>query len=347
MDKNKKRKNGISRRRQNINDGTGCDNIFYSTPDSKLLTILIILAIVIVIFFFFVFKYVTRNWGLNDVTNNVVGAYLGIIAVPVGVVLSFIVASAWTSFSDAEVKASAEATQLYLLFGVVRQLPGTEDIQQEIMIYLRHIINVEFPLMAKGIQSEQGLVIVTRLGEMIYGYDPTTDRETVLYKEAIQIYEQSITLRITRLSYVTYGVVPELWWVLILGVVIVLVSSYFIYSSSIILQAIMISLATATLVSMLFIILTLNYPYRGSFSIDALPYEIGLDNMERLFNDTSSNCRSNKSRNKYETNFDDTFSNNSSTNRNNRTTDYDMEKLFNDTFSNGNHERDYDDIFNN
>ena len=255
------------------------DQFFYNTPDSKLLTILIIITIILVCFFLYLFKYVTMEWNLNDSTNGAVGVYLSIVGVPVGVVLSFIVATTWASFSDAQAKENAEATKLLLLYDLLAAMPGAEDIQRKIKVYTAFVISDEFPLMEQGIQSEEGLLMITDIGDSIYALDAETNRDAVLYEEAIEMFQEVMSLRISRMGYAVYGIAPELWWVLILGVIIVIVMSFFMYSQSLTLQMILTAMAAAVLVSLLFLIVALNYAYRGDFGLDSLPFQIALVNM--------------------------------------------------------------------
>ena len=271
------------------------DNCFYSLPDSKLITILIVIAIIFVTVFLIAFRYVTKDGYLSDTTNGFVGSYLGIVAIPVGVILSFIVASVWAAFSDAQAKENEEATNLLLLYNIVKQLPKTAELQLAIKRYTAFIIEVEFPLMEQAMQSQEGLTMIITIGDMIYEYQPESKKDIVLYREAITMYESIISLRIIRLGYTINGLAPELWWVLILGVVVVIIVSFFIYSGSIILQLILTILITTALVSMLFVIVTLNFPYRGDFSLDSMPFEIALANMLRPTTTTSmTNNRHNK-----------------------------------------------------
>jgi len=258
---------------------TNSDNFFYSMPNSKLLTVLIIFAIIVVIVMLYIFKYVTRNCGFNDSTNGAVGIYLSMVGLPVGVVLSFIVANTWSSFADASNKENEEATKLLLLYDLLTDIPGGAAIQDTIKIYTSFIITDEFPLMADGIQSTEGLAIILGIGDMIYNLNPQPGKETVLYNQSIDMYQQITSLRIIRMGYVVYGLAPELWWVLILGVVMVIVMSFFIYIKSWNLHVVLVSMTAATLISLLFLIVALNYPYRGDFGLDSLPYQIALANM--------------------------------------------------------------------
>lgn len=270
---------------QNVNGDQECrkgtfDRFFYSTPNSKLLAVLILVTIALVIIFIVIFKYVTKCYILDDSSNGTVGVYLSIVGLPVGVVLSFIVATASSSFADAASKENEEGVQILQLYKILDFLPGSAPIQAEIRKYTVNIIENEFPLMELGEQSRDDLEILLNAGDMIYALEPTNNRESGLFNKAIDLYQRIISLRVTRYGYVVNGLAPELWWVLILGVVVVIVMSFFMYSKHITLQIILTAMTATVLISLLFLIIALNFPYRGDFGLDAMPFQTALANID-------------------------------------------------------------------
>lgn len=252
---------------------------FYTLPDSKLLALLIFVSIIIVIVLLAVFRYVLSPY-LNSNTNNAIGTYIGVVGLPVGVILSFIVASAWAQFSDAQKTENEEATKIFALYNLVGEYPVQGSaIQAQIRAYVTEIIDNEFTIMAEGVQPTVGFDLLTAIGESIYALDPVTNRESILYSQAITLYQEIQSLRIVRMGYVSYGLAPELWWVLILGVVIVIGMTFFLNLCSFFLQAAVSAMVTAALVSMLFLIVAFNFPYRGDFGLDATPFQTALANM--------------------------------------------------------------------
>lgn len=261
---------------QNINT-----DYFYSIPNSKLLTLMIVVAIIITIVLFFAFKEIYKVKDDDaDNTNTVTGAFLSMVALPVGVVLSFIVASAWTNFSDAQAKENQEATQLLVLYNAVAQLPDSKDVLAAIEVYTAYIIDVEFPLMVQGQQSQEGTTMLFNIGDMIYALAPVGQKEQTILAQSISVYESVVNLRIARMGYTTDGLASELWWVLVLGVIIVIIVSFFMVARSLITHAILLAMSTTALVAMLFLILALDHPYRGDLGINSLPFQIALYQMQ-------------------------------------------------------------------
>lgn len=252
---------------------------YYSLPDSKLLTLLVLVSIIIVVVLLAVFRCVLQPY-LTQNTNNVIGTYIGVVGLPVGVILSFIVASAWGSFSNAQTSENEETMKIFALYELVGEYPVQgERIQLQIIDYTQEIVDNEFDIMAQGVQPQVGFQLLTAIGTSIYELNPTTPRESVLYSEAIDLYQEVQGLRITRMNYVSYGLAPELWWVLLLGVVLVIGMTYLLRIDSFLLHATLVAMVTATLVSLLFLIVAFNFPYRGDFGLDATPFETALAGM--------------------------------------------------------------------
>lgn len=252
---------------------------FYTLPDSKLLALLIFVSIIIVIVLLAVFRYVFSPY-LNSNTNNVLGTYIGVVGLPVGVILSFIVANASAQFTDAQKSENEEATKIFALYNLVGEYPVQGPaLQQQIRTYVTEIIDSEFTIMAEGVQPTVGFDLLTAIGESIYALNPVTNRESILYSQAITLYQEIQSLRIIRMGYVSFGLPSELWWVLILGVVIVIGMTFFLNLCSFFLQAAVSAMVTAALVSMLFLIIAFNFPYRGDFALDATPFQTALANM--------------------------------------------------------------------
>ncbi len=257
------------------------DDFFYSIANSKLLTILIVLTIFLIIVFFCIFKYFTQSIGLNDSSNSMVATFISLVGLPVGIILAFIVSNTWSNFSDAQIKENEEATELLVLYDLMDDYPNDEgtNVQLAIQDYTRFIIDEEFSLMEKGIQPQQGLEMLFNIGDLIYALDPIGAKEATLYSESIDIFQRILSLRIIRMGHVSTGLAPELWWVLILGVVIVIFMTFFLYSSHTYVHLIMVSMTGTALVALLFLIVALNFPYRGDFGLDSIPFQLALLNM--------------------------------------------------------------------
>lgn len=258
------------------------NDYFYGMPNSRLLVVILIVTIAIVVLFFCIFKYVTRNWcAISAEGNTAVGTYLSLIGVPIGIILSFIVATTWGFFADAKVKQAEEARSLLLLYDTINSIsvPGTREILDDIELYTQGIIEEEFPLMQQGISGQNGLDILLQIGREIMALEPDTPADSNLHSQALSLYGRLVDDRVVRYGYVVDGLATELWWVLVLGVVLIVFLSFFMYCESKVLHCIGVCVAAIGLSSLLFLVIALNFPYRGDFGIDSTQYQLVLAKM--------------------------------------------------------------------
>src|SRR5665647_1888701 len=108
------------------------------------------------------------------------------VALPVGVTLSFIVASVWATYADAQLKEASEASQLFVLYKLIGKIHDTKKTQKEIKSYIEYVINVEFPLFADGhVEKSTGFDRLVKIGEDIYLIEPDGDRESAIFSQCI------------------------------------------------------------------------------------------------------------------------------------------------------------------
>jgi hypothetical protein len=258
------------------------ESFFYSVPDSKLLTIFIVVMVLIVIVMLVVFKCFMKSTSIDSNDNGMITAYLSLVGVPVGVTIAFVVTNVWANFASAQSKIAEEATQLALLYSMIGKYPTKESrsIQKGIKLYTRFIIEKEFDLMSKGIQSSIAFEALEEIGNSIYSLNPLTNKEISIYNQAINLYQKTVSLRIARMGYVSFGIPLELWWVLILGVIIVVIMTFFINFKCFWLHITVTSFAIAAIVSLIFLIVALDYPFRGDFGLSSSAFSAALSKMK-------------------------------------------------------------------
>lgn len=240
---------------------------FYDISSRTLLVLFIAVAVILAIVGLAAYRYFVPTQYFSFDSNSLTSIFIGIISVPVGVILAFVASGVWQSYNDASQSNEKEASELLFLYRSVEQIPGTEAILQSIRNYISYIIEVEFPQMRAGIVPVEGLQQLLNIGSQIYNLNPQTRRDIVFFRESIDIYNDVIALRASRISYQD-GVQQELWWVLVIGVVIIIIMSWFTYCRRPVLHYVMTAAVAAGLASILFLIVSLDRPYQGQFSLD-------------------------------------------------------------------------------
>lgn len=216
------------------------------------------------------------NISCND-NNTVVNIFLGVVAVFLSVLLSFLIVTVWDRYSQAQLNSDQEAQSLFLLYSTISilNLPGTVTIQRQIVEYLDYIINVEYPDLKKGIVPTEGTLLFIQLQQSIYNLDPQTNQQVVLYNESLDWLNQAIQLRIDRINSATRGVYDVIWWVNVIDSILIIILVWFVTCAGVY-HYILSAFAAVYVGSALFLALILTYPFMGYSALSPDPFETAL-----------------------------------------------------------------------
>jgi hypothetical protein len=116
---------------------------------------------------------------------------------------------------------------------------------------------------------------------------PTNPKDVVLYDKAIDQLDLAINLRNYRLEQTEARLPDEFYWLLIIGISILIVLTWFI-TGSLLYKVIMTSFMTIIYSALLFLVVVLDLPFRGFFALDASAFIFALSQLGQ----TPSDCPS-------------------------------------------------------
>ena len=232
--------------------------------------------------------YVVR---LIDVTpvkckdhNAIISILMGIMAVFLGVMLSFLIVTAWSIYSRGQLDNQKEAEVLYILFEIVSTLPNTEDAQALIIAYLEYVINVEFPAISKGEVPPEGQMFIQDIQRALYEYEPQDPQQTILYQKSIQLEDVVVDLRINRIILATTGLNTIIWWVTVIDSILIIFMSWFLTCANIF-HYLVVTVIAIYVGAGLFAILILSNPFRTTGGITAAPFEEVLEDIHNQYDE--------------------------------------------------------------
>lgn len=210
--------------------------------------------------------------------NTFVGIFISVISVFLGIILTFIIVGVLNNYNDAQLDSDNEAYTIYLLYQVVSQLPDTEDTQQLIIDYLEYIINEEYPALNEGETPPRVTDLTDALRDAVFGFEPTTAQETVLYEQSIQLLEEAGELRVRRLVEANNEPSDLLTLVTVIDSVLLIIMCWLLYGNAVVHY-----LITATVGiyvgSALYLSIILSAPFRGAAGLDASPFSLSLESI--------------------------------------------------------------------
>ncbi len=214
--------------------------------------------------------------------TDLIGFTYQMIGVVYAVMLAFAVFIVWDEFETTSRAVEQEANALVSLYNLARALPAdaSAQLKNDVRNYTRVVTADEWTQMALGRSSDASANALAQLTRFEREFNPETNRDAVLYDQAVGHIEELNSFRRLRLQ-ASRGQVPYPMWVLLIGGGLFTVGFTAAFgAASGRLHAILTAALAAALGFTLFIIFALDTPYTGSFKITADPFQSALTMFE-------------------------------------------------------------------
>ena len=213
--------------------------------------------------------------------SDFTGAMLQSIMVFYGLAVALIAVSVWQTYSDTSKIVSEEATSLAALYSDVRSYPESirPQLQKELRDYTQYTIQEAWPLQQRGKVPGAGVERINRFQAILVSFEPATEGQRLLHGETLRAYNEMIRARRLRLDAVGTGLPKVMWAVILIGAFIGLSGSFFFRVEDPRLQVILVLLLAVFIGLIIFMILSLDRPFRGDLGIRADPYQLIYDQL--------------------------------------------------------------------
>ena len=221
----------------------------------------------------------TRRWVRRLHTershNDIVGFYLAGITVLYGVSLGLLAVAAWETYAATEAKVAQEAAALSGLYRSISSLPEPPRslLQNDLRNYTRQVIDVGWPEQQRGIQPTENTVGLDKFQGDFDSFEPATEEQRILVADISREFEALEESRSIRLDSVLTELPPPLWALILLGALVCIVLTWFFHMESLKIHLWMTGLTAFLLALMVFMVASLDNPYRGTISVSSEPFE--------------------------------------------------------------------------
>jgi hypothetical protein len=224
--------------------------------------------------------FVTRPWiarlhGTRS-HNDVVGIFLNVIGIIYGIALGLIAVATWQNYSNTGAKVNDEAACVAALYRDVSSLPepARSDLQQQLRSYTRIVIDVSWAAQREGRIPDAGTEQLNAFQATLDHFDPATDGQKILFAETLRAFNRLVELRRVRMEQTVSGLPFPVWVVVIAGAFITLAVTWFVRSLSLSVHIWMTFLLSIFLGLVIQLMIRLDKPYRGSYSISPSAFEV-------------------------------------------------------------------------
>ena len=209
------------------------------------------------------------------------GSMMQSVMVFYGLAVALIAVTVFQTYSETEKVVTGEATALNALYRDVTSYPENirPRLQDELREYTRYVIEEAWPLQQRGQVPSGGIERMTRFQALLVSFEPTTEGQKLTHGETLRAYNLLIQSRRQRLDAVGTGLPRVMWAVIIAGAFISLTSSFFFKVEDTRLHLIEVLLLALFIGLVIFMILSLDRPFRGDLGIGADPYQLVYDQL--------------------------------------------------------------------
>jgi hypothetical protein len=196
-----------------------------------------------------------------------------------GLVAALTAVSVWERHGQVTDIVSNEATAIASLW---RDLGGYPQPEREAMRdvlrdYTDQIINGAWPAQQRGQVPREGVEWMNQLQARLFAFEPASESQRALHSETLRAYNHMIQARNSRLDAVASGLPGVIWFVLLPGAMGCLLLSLFVRVEDGRFQALLVIGLSGFVAMVLFVILTLDRPFRGPMAISAESYQLVYD----------------------------------------------------------------------
>src|SRR5579872_4471129 len=148
------------------------------------------------------------------------------------------------------------------------KVPTQKQIREQLGSYLNKVIHIEWPLMREGKEADLGGdFIIQNISNALKNYPTRKGMDTLIVQDLLTELKTLYNARHERISMSISQLSPELWVVILIGTVLIIGINY-AFRVNFYLHLFATSAFAIMAASMLFLLVTLDRPFQGEFSIE-------------------------------------------------------------------------------
>lgn len=210
----------------------------------------------------------------HDLTGNL----LSVVGTLYAVLLGLVVVDAMQRFAAAFAAVQEESNSLADIFMLADNLPlpQRETLQSACRTYARQVVELEWPLMARGQVSGDARRTAFSLVQTLRGFEPATESQKAVYPLILEQMRELWDCRRARTGTATSGIPAVEWFVLIAGAAVTVLFAGLFRTESVSLQRFL-TVLTAVIIGLnLYLVNLFGDPFAGELTVSSRPFAIDI-----------------------------------------------------------------------
>jgi hypothetical protein len=199
--------------------------------------------------------------------NDRAGFILAVIGVVYAVLLAFVAIGTWERFNQAEARSYEEAEALATVYRDAESFPHADRLQATLQAYVRSVIDDEWPKMSHGQRAAASNALLEAADRYVRHLPVASAGTANVHAQMLSAMDTALADRETRLTIDFIGINSIMWIVLVAGAYITVAFTYLFGFETRVMQQLMIGGLALTIGLVLFLVVGLDYPFRGSIAV--------------------------------------------------------------------------------
>lgn len=214
--------------------------------------------------------------------NDIAGPIFATLGVIYAVLIAFMVVISWQKFDETTTRLEREANIYADLYRDSTGISKTfhAEVGRTLNDYVRSVVSDEWPLLAKGMESQKSHDLLHNVWDVYISYEPRGEREKIFFEESVRKLNEANELRRQRIVDSRTGVHQILWFVLVACAIITISFTFFFGTENFAAQLIMTSLLASLIALVLFTIMVFDYPFTGDISVSTETFKLILGSLK-------------------------------------------------------------------
>lgn len=225
-----------------------------------------------------------RLWprGMRYRYNNLIGWQLTILGTTYAVILGFMLYAVWTNLGEADLNVDAEANSIVDVYRLAQGLPEPQraQLQRSARDYVETVLSQDWPGMARGEVPEQSTAIDQNMWQIVMSIKPASLAEATAQEHVVSELESLGQRRLTRIRQSKTGLPDMLWWVLLVGGALTIISSCALGSDNLKVQSLEVFCFSLLVSLSLVTIANIHRPFRGVIHVSEYPFQRAQESMQ-------------------------------------------------------------------
>lgn len=254
----------------------------YSLPNSVLYLLIVTIFIGFSLLGSSVFgRFFEKKFQLLSHHNEIVGYFLSMTGVFNGIVLGLFAAGSYSTFKTVETRVKDEAGSLGALYRDVNMLEGPDKsiLVRDLKEYATFVVQEAWDLQRKGIIPEKGTIMINNFQSHLSSYKPISEKDFLIYDKTLEQFDEWINQRRGRINSLYDGMPAIIYLVLIISSIVNIIILWLFVIQNKKLDILINTLNGLLTGSLVFVIVAMDNPFRGTFGITERPFIILLQEL--------------------------------------------------------------------